>query len=203
MDHPYLLTNLLHIALLQRGQDEDGFSPPGHNRSTTIQVNYTDINLQTSIAAFPTSEQPVFDITFKDMLLSPQSSLMANVYSLIQKFTNDMQHMEERVQYMENKMDECTKTVNNLVHAYVEQRDDNLQIKEKLADLKDHTRRNNIKLGVIPEAILPSDLHKYTRDLISTMLSDLTPIELTIDRIPKPSHLEDTVPRDVLMRIHF
>lgn len=53
--------------------------------------------------------------------------------------------MGERVHYMETKMDECTNTVNDLVYAYVEQRDDSLWIKAKLAHLADCSCCNNIK----------------------------------------------------------
>lgn len=42
--------------------------------------------------------------------------------------------------------------------------------------------------------------------MLSTLLPELSPIELTIDRIhriAKPRHLEEAVPRDVLLRVHF
>lgn len=164
------------------------------------------LNLQSSIAAFPTSEQPVLDTTMKDMLLSLQSSLMINFSTLIHKFTSEIQGVGERVQYIEHKMDECTTTVNDLIDAYKDQSDENDWIKAKLADLEDRSRRNNVKIRGVPESIPPSDLHKYADDMIAKLLPDLSPIERTIDRIhriPKPKHLDASVPRDILMKIHL
>lgn len=114
--------------------------------------------------------------------------------------------MGDRVQYMETKMEECTDTVNDLVGAYTEQKDDNLWIKAKLADLEDCSCRNNIKIQGVPESIPPTGLHKYASTMFSTLLPELPPIELTIDRIhriPKSRHLEEAIPRYVLLRIHF
>ena len=150
--------------------------------------------------------QPVLDTTMKDMLMSLQASLMSNLSSLMQKFSTDMQHMGDRVSYIEGKMEECTDTVNDLVDACMEQREDTDWIKMKLADLEDRSRRNNLKIRGVPESILPADLRTFASTLFSTLLPELSSIELTIDRIhriPKPRHLADTVPRDVLLRIHF
>lgn len=58
--------------------------------------------------------------------------------------------MDGRVHYMEDKMKECTVTVNDLVDAYAEQKDDSMWIKAKLADLNDCSRCNNIKIRGVP-----------------------------------------------------
>lgn len=47
--------------------------------------------------------------------------------------------MGERVTYMENKMENCTTTVNDLVDAYDEVKDDQMWIRAKLADLEDRS----------------------------------------------------------------
>lgn len=54
--------------------------------------------------------------------------------------------MNERVQDIEHKMDQCTTTVNDLIEACKDQSDDTEWIKAKLADLEERSRRNNIKL---------------------------------------------------------
>lgn len=174
--------------------------------NTALHSDNAMSSLQTSIAAFPTSGQPVLDTTMKEMLVSLQSSIISNLSSMIHKFSLDMKHMDGRLQYVENKMEECTETVNELVDACTEQKDDSMWVKMKLADLEDHSRRNNIKMRGIPESVLPMDLRNYANTLFSTLLPELSPIELTIDRIhriPKPKHLEESIPRDVILRIHF
>lgn len=159
-----------------------------------------------SIASFPTTGQPVLDSTLKDMLLSLQSSLTTSFTSVLTKFSTELKHVDDRVHYIENKMEECTVTVNDLVDAYNEQRDDTMWIRSKLADLEDRSRRNNLKIRGIPETIPPAELRTYATKLFSIIAPELSPIELTIDRIhriPKPRHLDDSIPRDVLMRVHF
>lgn len=101
---------------------------------------------------------------------------MANFSSLINKFTYDMQQMVNRVQYIENKMEECTEKVNDLVDVYAEQRDDTLWIKVKLADLEDCSYRNNIKIRGVPETAPPSEIQAYTSNLFSALIPELTPI---------------------------
>lgn len=108
--------------------------------------------------------------------------------------------------HTENKMDECTTTVNDLIDECKDQSDDNEWIKAKLTDLEDCSRRNNVKIRGVPESIPPSNLHKYVSDMIAKLLPEITPIKRTINRIhriPKPKHLDASVPRDILMKIHF
>lgn len=86
------------------------------------------------------------------------------------------------------------------------QKDDTAWIKSKLADLEDRSGRNNIKICSMPKTILCAELHGYGSNMFSMLLPELSPIELTIDRIhriPKPRHLEEAIPRDVLLQIHF
>lgn len=73
-------------------------------------------------------------------------------------------------------------------------------------DLEDRSGCNNIKCHGVPEFIPPTELQAYATSLFSALIPELTPTELTIDRIhkiPKPRHLENSIPRDILMRIHF
>lgn len=71
----------------------------------------------------------------KDMLLSLQSYLFADFFSLIHKFTTDLHNIGDRVHYIKNKMDECTTIINDLVDVYEETREDHTWIKAKLVDL--------------------------------------------------------------------
>lgn len=110
--------------------------------------------------------------------------------------------MDHRVNTIETGMTECT-TVNDLIDTYEEVKEEQEWVLAKLADLEDHSRRNNVKF---PESILPTDLPKYTKDLIHTILPDASPRDIIIDRIhriAKPPHLAAFVQRDVLMRVHF
>lgn len=103
-------------------------------------------------------------------------------------------------------MEECTRTVNDLIDACKEQSEETNWIKAKIADLKDRSRRNNVKIRGVPESIPPTDLQKFAGEMIARLLPEVSKIDRIIDRIhriPKPKHLEASIPRDVLMKIHF
>lgn len=58
----------------------------------------------------------------------------------------------------------------------------------------------------VPESVQQSDLCKYAAQLLTSILPDLTELDITMDRIhclPKPSYLPDNVPRDFILRLHF
>lgn len=58
----------------------------------------------------------------------------------------------------------------------------------------------------IPESVLPSALNDYLLKIMAAFLPNAPPAELVIDRnhrLPKPTHLPDTIPRDTIVRIHF
>lgn len=72
--------------------------------------------------------------------------------------------------------------------------------------LEDRSRRNNVKLRGVPETILPADLPRYAKELMHLVIPEASPRDVIVDRIhriAKPSHLAASVPRDVLMRVHF
>lgn len=79
-------------------------------------------------------------------------------------------------------------------------------IKAKLADIEDRSRRNNKKMRGVPKSVHQSELCKYASQLFMSILPDLTELDITVHRIhrlPKPSHLPDNIPRDVILCFHF
>lgn len=146
------------------------------------------------------------DTVLKDMLISLQSSLMSDLSSLFHKMNSDLHVMDQRVSTIEQGMTECTTTVNDMIDTLDEVRDEQDWVRAKLANLEDRSRRNNVKLRGVPETIQSAELQNYAKDLIRTILPDISPRDIIVDRIhriAKPSHLAASVPRDVLMRIHF
>lgn len=78
-------------------------------------------------------------------------------------------------------------------------------IKDKIADLENRSRRNNIKIRGMTESVPPQQLQQYALTLFSSMPPALSAQDLTIDkihRLPKPSFLAAEIPRDVLLRVH-
>lgn len=104
--------------------------------------------------------------------------------------------------HFENTLGDISITVNDLVDAHNDGLEERKWLKAKLADLEDRLHRNNVKLHGVSKTVLPADLMHYTKYIFVELFPDATPIELPIDRIhhlPRPSHLPDKVPRDVLI----
>lgn len=73
--------------------------------------------IDNSIAAYPTTNQPVLDTTLRDMLLTLQTSIHFNISKMMHHITSEMTCMGERVTIIENKMGEVTSSFNTLVDA--------------------------------------------------------------------------------------
>lgn len=99
-----------------------------------------------------------------------------------------------------------TTTIIDFVYENEESAEERQWLREKIPDMEDHSRHNNFKLQGVPESALSPELKQYATDMFRTLTPDILPIELSIDhihRIPKPAFLPNTVPRDVLLRVHF
>lgn len=97
-------------------------------------------------------------------------------------------------------------TINDLVDAHNDRDDGMPWVKNKLTDIEDRSRRNNLKIRGVPESIQQGSLHSYTTNMFKSTLPDTKDLVMTIDRIhrlPKPSHLPDKIPRDVILHLHF
>lgn len=158
-----------------------------------------------SIDQFPTNNQPVLDIVLKEMLVSLRSSLHSDMISCVHKFDTELQSVTSRVSHIENKMGEYAATISDLVEANEGKEDDIEEIRAKMTDIEDRSRRNNLKIRGVPETV-KQDLREYVSQLFKAIMHVMTELEFTVDRIhrlPKPTYLSDNVPRDVILRMHF
>ncbi|XP_069610866.1 gastrula zinc finger protein XlCGF53.1-like [Ranitomeya imitator] len=80
------------------------------------------------------------------------------------------------------------------------------QLKLKLADLEDRSRRNNVKIRGISEDISPIKLPEFVKGIFRRMIPNLSDTDIIIDcihRLPMPPSVPKDLPRDVIMKIHF
>lgn len=85
-----------------------------------------------------------------------------------------------------------------LLHFLNEAYEELQAIKLKLAVLKDQSLLNNIKFCGVSGTVPASDLRRYVQQMISTLLPEREVIVYRAHRLPKPLHLPDTIPRDVI-----
>lgn len=101
--------------------------------------------LTDTINTFPTTNQPIYETTLKDMLVSLCSSLHADMMEYMRSFKSEVSELRERVDHVEQKMGEYA-SCNSLVDSHNDQSDEVIGLKAKVADLEDRSRWNNIKL---------------------------------------------------------
>lgn len=75
-----------------------------------------------------------------------------------------------------------------------------------LISLKPISRRNNVKFCGISKIVKKNDLKKFLQKIIIDFIPTLQNQELVIDRahrLPKPPHIPEKLPRDVIAKMHF
>lgn len=110
--------------------------------------------------------------------------------TFIQQFKGDLLDMGSSVEKMESSMCEYTSSYNTMVDANAVRSKEIAWLSDKVADLEDMSRRNNIKLRGVPESVRDSHLQQFAHNLFSSMVPSLMNLDLVIDRIhrlPKPS----------------
>lgn len=146
------------------------------------------------------------DTTLKGMLVALRSTLHKDLLSAVSNIKAEVAELGERVDHMEDKMGEFAEAYNDLVDAHREAGDTITQLKMKIADLEDHSRRNILKFRGAAESVLLGDLKRYIHQMISTLLPEIPAQDNIIDRahrLSKPPYLSEHIPRDVIESIHF
>ncbi|XP_056425356.1 uncharacterized protein LOC130366998 [Hyla sarda] len=159
-----------------------------------------------ALGSLEVSGAPLTDTAMKNMLLILRQTFLQDMQKTISPLNSTIDELGGRIDHPENKMEEFSESHNILIDSHTELEEEVVMLREKIADLEDRSRRNNLKLRGVPESIQPMDIPSYVRSLIQTVLPDCTPQELEVDRahrIPKPRHLDESVPRDILARVHF
>lgn len=72
---------------------------------------------------------------------------------------------------------------NTLVDAHGVHNDEILWLKDKIVNLEERSRRNNIKIMGIPKMVSASQLPQYVYDLFTSLAPSLSAPELTVDRV--------------------
>lgn len=122
------------------------------------------------------------------------------------EINNCIQEQEQRISYVEKKINTLNVAHNTMVDSYQEHSEEIPWLKQKIADLEDRSRRNNIKFRGVPESVSPQELGPYLLRFLKVLVPSVSDTELLIDRshcIPKLPFLKGEVPRDVLAHIHF
>lgn len=151
-------------------------------------------------------QAPATAAQIKEMLSEMKHTLQSDIKQLSTDLSKEIRDLGDRTAQLEEKMGEFTEAHNDLADSYNTTQKELDRLTEKVTDLEDRSRRNNIRLRGISESVLPRDLESHITDLLKVIMPDLHALERAIDqihRVPKPRAAPDNVPRDVLARFVF
>ncbi|XP_056396802.1 uncharacterized protein LOC130291701 [Hyla sarda] len=176
----------------------------GNNHSTPSDMEDDSDDPITQIQASKTS--PASEELMKEMMLSLRKSIKKDLNDAITKISDRLDTLEERVTEIDERIEEVAFNHNGLTDKVISLQEEISAMKIKMADMEDRGRRNNVKIRGVPETVKDADLKKYVQHLIATLIPTVDTIELTVDRaqrLYKPKHLPEEIPRDVITRIHY
>lgn len=115
-----------------------------------------------SLATLPASDQPASEHTLKLMLLSLQNDIRNELRSSISMLHFRIDQVEDRTDDIEKQLTEHTVAYNEMADAHDKHAEEIQYLQAKVADLEDHSRRNNIKFRGVPESVKAPKLIPYS-----------------------------------------
>lgn len=141
-------------------------SPSGEHASSSLpDYDQPPVNnpCADKLLAFPTSGQPILDTDIKEMLLSLRGAIQQDVQSYMHKTNVAIEGIGVRIDDMENKMEDVADAHNELVDSHFELIEELRQLKLKVSEIEDRSRRNNIKFRGIPETVKNTELQGFLK----------------------------------------
>uniref|UniRef100_A0A8C5Q945 Uncharacterized protein n=1 Tax=Leptobrachium leishanense TaxID=445787 RepID=A0A8C5Q945_9ANUR len=140
------------------------------------------------------------------MLQELRSTIQTDIKEALQELRRDVQDLGERTDSLESKADDLCLAHNDLVDRHIALQAAHDTMASKLADMEDRSRRNNVRIRGIPEAVAPADLQPYIMELFQILVPAYLPQDFLMDRahrLPRAKNLPPSASRDVLVRVHF
>uniref|UniRef100_A0A8C5PN13 Uncharacterized protein n=1 Tax=Leptobrachium leishanense TaxID=445787 RepID=A0A8C5PN13_9ANUR len=140
------------------------------------------------------------------MLQELRATIQTDLKEALQELRRDVQDLGERTDSLEAKTDDLCLAHNDLVDRHIALQSAHDAMATKLADLEDRSRRNNVRIRGIPEAVNPADLQPYILELFQILVPTYSSQDFLIDRahrLPRAKNLPPLASRDVLVRVHF
>ncbi|CAH2250625.1 Hypothetical predicted protein, partial [Pelobates cultripes] len=128
-------------------------------------------------------EGKVTPVILQNMLDAQSHKLMAHFQTSISDLKKEIQAIGDRTEHLENKV-ETHAAADNTMLTKIQQLEAHISSHDnKLADLEDRFRRNNLRLRGIPESVAVGDLQAFATSLFQNLCPDLPAQMLLLDRI--------------------
>ncbi|XP_053555608.1 TATA box-binding protein-associated factor RNA polymerase I subunit C [Bombina bombina] len=187
------------------GISQCDMEPPDSPRSDASDLALAAIqNIQ---HAQPEVATPSFIMdSLKSLLDKHHASFTAQMAASTAELKKEISSTNERIDSLERRQEDAAVEHSNL-QSFTQRLADYLEVvDDKIADLEDRSRRNNLRIRGIPETISPADLQPYLKELFQVLAPPATELEALMDRAHralKPRGLSDDQPRDTIVRLHY
>ncbi|CAH2246996.1 Hypothetical predicted protein [Pelobates cultripes] len=178
-------------------QDGSGSRSPTHT---------SDAGSDTDMRQATADDLSVSEKRLAAMLQDLRTSMKTDFQAAVSDMRKDIHEVGTRVNALEEKTDELCHMNDTIVEKIQRMDADNKRLMEKLADLEDRSRRNNIRVCGVPETVTQEELPAYLLRLFQAIQPNLEVADLRLDRahrVPKPQNLAQEVPRDIVTRLHY
>lgn len=124
--------------------------------------------------AFPASQNPASEAAIKKILMLVQLTLQKNFSAMQLEFKESLRDHDQRISHVEDNMGNLFTAYNEMVHSFREQAGEIQCLKNKVSDLEDRSRRNNLKFRGISKTVAPQDLHTYLMQIMKSLAPSLS-----------------------------
>lgn len=116
--------------------------------------------------------------------------------------TREIREIGQRTADLETRVDDMELTLQEQAHEHIALREENAMLLSRLEDAENRSRRSNLRLRGIPEAI--DDLQSFTTALFQELEPSIPIERLEFDRIHRAltRRQADGPPRDIV-KLHF
>ncbi|CAH2223986.1 Hypothetical predicted protein [Pelobates cultripes] len=180
--------------------------------SLSQDTPYTrDSGLDSEPDATTNRQKPLTKVDLRSMLQEATADIKAHTAAELERHISGI---KEDLEALNTRTTQAETDITHLQTAYSQHGQDIYYLSDKiqyledsLEDLNNRSRRNNIRIRCLPEAIEADAILPTLRDLFHAILPDSTEWEREIDRAHRalrPLALNPTSPRDIIVRMsHF
>ncbi|KAG9468069.1 hypothetical protein GDO78_013818 [Eleutherodactylus coqui] len=182
----------------QKPKITDESSPTSQDENT--------ITKESGLASLSASNKPASELYIKEIVMALHENIQSDIKSLTSYVDTTVQEVKDRMGKTESKMVDLVKSHNSLIDAHYDLEGSVAKLQQKLTDLEDRNRGNNVKLRGVSEKISNAEITGFVIRFLRKILPDIPDKELKIDRahrLPLPKFLKADTPRDIIVRIHF
>ncbi|CAH2252641.1 Hypothetical predicted protein [Pelobates cultripes] len=168
--------------------------------------NLSDGQSDYELSSSKYSEAPVTERSLHKMLQGLRATITADFHRITGDLRKEISNIGDRTNHLENKTDELCIAHNEVVDKVQKLSEENSLLRDKLADMEDRSRRQNIRFRGIPDDVTQEALPAHILSICNTLVPGLPNSAWAYDRmhrLPRPAHLPKEVPKDVIVRFHY